>query len=158
VLGSAAGAAPSVYSESVWFKTTKAGGALMTFGNSSTGANKSQDRTVYLTSSGQLDFGVWTGKTTVIQSPTAYNDGNWHFVVATQGSDGMHLYVDGTQVASGSSANAQSYTGYWQLGLAVNGGWPNRTTSGFAGSISDAAMWNRTELTASQVNTLFTAG
>ena len=25
---------------------------------------------------------------------TAYNDGKWHHVVATQGTDGMKLYVD----------------------------------------------------------------
>ena len=124
---------PTTYSEELWFKTTTAGGVLATFGNSPTAANSDQDRIVYMTSAGQLDFGVWTGKTAVIQSPGSYKDGKWHFAVATQGSDGMRLYVDGTQVATGTTNTAQSYTGYWQLGIATNGGWPNGTTGRFVG-------------------------
>jgi galactose oxidase len=142
--------APTTYSEELWFKTTTAGGALATFGNSSTAANSDQDRMIYMTAGGQLDFGVWTGQTAVIQSPGSYNDGKWHFVVAAQGSDGMHLYVDGAQVASGTATTAQAYTGYWQLGIAANSGWPNRTTGRFAGSMSDAAEY-LSELTPAQI-------
>ena len=150
--------APSVYTQALWFKTTTAGGALSTFGNSPSGANGDQDRMVYMTSTGHLDFGVWTGKTNVIQSPGSYNDGKWHFLVATQGSDGMHLYIDGAQVATGSTTTAQSYTGYWQLGIAANGGWPNETSTSFSGSLSDAALWAGTELGASQITGLYAAG
>jgi hypothetical protein len=150
VFSTQAQAAPSTYSQELWFKTTTAGGALATFGNSATGANGDQDRMVYMTSAGRIDFGVWTGQTNVIQSPGSYNDGKWHFLVATQGSDGMRLYIDGTQVATGSTTTAQSYTGYWQLGIAANSGWPERTTGAFAGSISDAAEYVK-ELTSAQV-------
>jgi hypothetical protein len=143
-------AAPTVYSQELWFKTTTAGGALATFGNSATGANGDQDRMVYMTSTGHIEFGVWTGQTSVIQSPGSYNDGKWHFLVATQGSDGMRLYIDGAQVATGSTTTAQSYTGYWQLGIAANSGWPDRTTGPFMGSISDAAEYAK-ELTSAQV-------
>jgi hypothetical protein len=139
---------PTSYSEQLWFKTTStSGGQLATYTSA-----KNQDRLVYMTSGGNLDFGVYTGKTVAIQSPGAYNDGKWHFVVATQGSDGMHLYVDGQPVASGPTTTAQSYLGSWQLGGVVNTGWPNRPTVAFSGSLSDAALFT-SELTAAQVQT-----
>jgi len=144
---------PSAYSEELWFKTTStAGGVLATY----EGADYAQDRVVYMTSTGQLEFGVWNGATNAIESPSAYNDGKWHFVVATQGSDGMHLYVDGKLVASGATTTAQSYLGYWQLGGTVNTGWPNRTAGAFSGSISDAALFV-SELTAAQIKTEFSS-
>lgn len=102
-----------------------------------------------MTSNGHLDFGVYTGRTNAIQTPGTYNDGNWHFVVATPGSDGMHLYVGGKLVASGSTTTAQAYLGHWQLGGTVNTGWPNRPSSAFSGSMSDAALFT-TELTPAQ--------
>ena len=138
--------APTSYSEGLWFKTTStSGGQLATY----VGA-KNQDRVVYMTSAGNLDFGAYTGKTVAVQSPGMYNDGKWHFVVATQGSDGMHLYVDGQSVASGPTTTAQAYLGSWQVGGVVNTGWPNRPTTAFSGSLSDAALFT-SELTAAQV-------
>ena len=144
-------ATPSTYSEELWFKTTStSGGALARFGDSPTGADASNDRVLYMTNSGQLLFGTWTGVPNTVTSPRSYNDGNWHFAVVTQGSDGMHMYVDGAQVASSSVTDAESYLGYWQLGGTVTAGWPNQPSGAFSGSISDAAMY-RSELTPGQV-------
>ena len=109
-----------------------------------------------MTSSGQLSFGTWTGVPNVLNSQGSYNDGNWHSAAVTQGSDGMHMYVDGAQVASGTVTGAQSYTGYWQLGGTVTAGWPNQPTAAFSGSISDAAMY-RTELTSGQIQAQYLA-
>jgi hypothetical protein len=148
---------PTTYSEELWFKTTSSGGgALMSFGDSPTGANTSTDRVLYMTSSGQLDFGVWTGAANVITSPSSYNDGDWHFAVATQSSDGMHLYVDGRQVAQSSVTSAQAYTGYWQLGGTVKSAWPNQPSGAISGSISDAAMY-LSELTPAQAQSQYLA-
>ncbi len=145
-------ATPSAFSEELWFKTTSSsGGALMRFGDSPTGADTDTDRVLYMTNSGQLVLGTKTGVQNVVSSPLSYNDGDWHFVVATQGADGMHLYADGIQVASNSVADAQSYTGYWQLGGAPTG-WPDQPSGAFSGSISDAAMY-LSELTPAQVQT-----
>ncbi len=150
VVASQAQAAPTTYSEEAWFKTTStAGGAIMRFGNSPSGADTSTDRIVYMTAKGQLDFGTYAGQTNVIQSPAAYNDGQWHFVAATQGADGMHLYVDGQQVAAGAVTTNQAYLAYFQLGGPASG-WPNATTAAFAGTVSDAAMY-LSELTAGQI-------
>src|SRR6202012_6188198 len=69
--------APTSYSEELWFKTTStSGGQLATYAGA-----KNQDRVVYMTSAGNVAFGVYTGKTVAIQSPGAYNDGKWHFAV-----------------------------------------------------------------------------
>ena len=99
--------APSVYSETVVQHEDHSGrrlGDIWRFGDRDNGA---QDRQVWLTPSGQIDFGVYTGQTVTVQSPGSYNDGSWHFMVATQGPDGMHLYVDGQQVASGPTTEAR---------------------------------------------------
>ena len=151
---------PTTYSEELWFKTsTTTGGNLATFGDSvnGTASNTEQDRSIYMTAAGNLVFATWPQQTITIQSPATYNNGKWHFVVATQSSDGMHLYVDGQLVASNTTTGAQPYTGYWQLGGTTNTGWPNRGTGAFTGSISDAALYLSTELTASQVSTLYSA-
>ena len=146
--------APTTYSEELWFNTTStSGGVLATYAD----ANGDQDRVVYMTSGGQLDFGVQTGTTDTIQSPGSYNDGQWHFVVATQGSDGMRLYVDGQLVASDSTAAAGSYVGNWQLGGYLSSSWPNQPAGAFSGSMSDAALF-MSELTASQVQAEYSAG
>ena len=76
---------PTVYSEEAWFKTTtNRGGKIIGFGNSQTGNSGSYDRHVYMQDDGRLVFGVWTGQTNTITTPSAYNDGDWHHVVATQ--------------------------------------------------------------------------
>ncbi len=138
--------APTVWSEEVWFKTTTAGGVVASFGNGS----GNQDRVIYVTTAGKLALGVYPNQVESITSPNTYDDGQWHFAVATQGSDGMHLYVDGQLVASGSTTSAQSYTGAWRLGGVANS-WPGSSTSiAFQGSLSDAA-WFSNELTAAQI-------
>ena len=47
--------------------------------------------------SGQLTFGTWTGFSQHRpRRRRSYNDNAWHYLVATQGPDGMKLYVDGS--------------------------------------------------------------
>ena len=148
---------PQAFTEELWFNTTTTtGGYLTRFGDSATGANNDTDRILYMTNSGQLALGTWTGVANVITSPSSYNDGKWHFAVASQGSDGMHVYVDGAQVASSSVTGAQSYTGYWQVGGTATQWWPNRPSAAFTGSVSDAAMY-RTELSVAQVQSQYAA-
>ena len=53
-----------------------------------------------MTNDGHLKFGVWVGFADTITSGNAYNDGQWHQVVATQGSSGLNLFVDGAKVGA----------------------------------------------------------
>jgi hypothetical protein len=139
---------PTVYSEGVWFKTTTThGGKLIGFGDQQSGLSSSYDRHVYMENSGQLTFGVWTGFTNTITSPSPYNDGAWHQVVATQGGDGMVLYVDGQSVGTNGQTQAQDYTGYWRVG--GDSDWGGDSPY-FSGSIDEAAVY-LSELTPSQV-------
>ena len=115
------------------------GGKLIGFGDAQTGNSSSYDRHVYMETGGQLTFGTWTGQMNTATSSESYNDGKWHFLVATQGADGMKLYVDGQQVATNPQTGAQDYVGYWRVGgdTAWNG------TAYFAGTIDEAAVSRR---------------
>ncbi len=108
---------PTVYSQEAWFKTTTtSGGKIMGFGNRQTGTSTSYDRHVYMQDDGKLVFGAYTGVTNTITTDAAYNDGLWHHVVATQGADGMKLYVDGQLAGTHAATGAENYTGYWRVG------------------------------------------
>lgn len=151
---------PTTFSEEVWFRTTVAGGMLIGFGSSQTGASGQHDRKLYLTTTGQLSFGSYNGATQVITSPTALNDGTWHHTVATMSpTNGMRLYVDGKLVASNAAfTTPENFTGYFRVGYDVVSGWPGSTNNPyFTGSMRYAAVYG-TELTASQVAAHAAAG
>ena len=150
---------PTTYSEDLWFKTTTAtGGLLMGFGSSAGGTSASRDRLVWMSDDGQLNFGIFSGQTAVAQSPSSYNDGRWHNVVATDGSAGIDLYVDGQLVASNASPGPpEDYLGYWRVGGETLTGWPDSSTSNyFSGTIADAAVFDA-QLPAATVQSLYRA-
>ncbi|WP_082498515.1 LamG domain-containing protein [Plantibacter sp. Leaf314] len=146
---------PRNYAVETWFKTdTTSGGKLIGFGNRSTdGTSNNYDRHVYMTPDGRLNFGVYTGNTVIVSSPSSYNDNTWHHVVAEQSSTGMQLYVDGSLVASGTETNAQDYTGYWRIGGDSTWGGDNW----FRGSLDEFAVYGKT-LTAAQISDHYSLG
>ncbi|GAA3472294.1 LamG-like jellyroll fold domain-containing protein [Nonomuraea roseola] len=144
---------PTTYSAELWFKTTTtSGGKLVGFGNAASGTSGNYDRHVYMGNDGKLTFGTYTGAFNLITTPTAYNDGQWHHVVATQGSGGMTLYVDGAAVGTHPQTNAEGYTGYWRVGGDNLNAWPARPSSDdFAGTLDEVAIYSAT-LSAAQVS------
>ncbi|GAC1559926.1 MAG: hypothetical protein NVS3B13_27620 [Mucilaginibacter sp.] len=152
---------PQAFSISVWFKTSAAGGYLAGFGSAKTGNSASDDRVVYIGTNGKLYFGVAPGGTkSTINTASAYNDGNWHHVVATfSTTNGSNMYVDGALAASNPAMqSALAATGYWRVGYDVLTGWANAPgTAYFNGSLDDVAVAN-TELTPAQVDVLYGAG
>jgi len=145
---------PTTYSEELWFKTTTTnGGKLIGFGDSTSGLSGSYDRHVYMETGGQLTFGVWTGQTNTITTAASFNDGAWHHMVATQSSDGMKLYVDGTLRGTNSQASAQAYSGYWHVGGDVTWG----PQPWFAGAIDEVAVYSSV-LTPTQVQQHYQLG
>ena len=64
------------------------GGKLVGFGNNQTGSSPNYDRHIYMMNDGQLTFGVYNNGTVTIQTPNVYNDGAWHYAVATYSGDG----------------------------------------------------------------------
>ena len=101
-----------------------------------------------------MTFGVWTGFTNTITTPTRYNDGKWHHVVATQSTtDGMALYVDGKLAGTNGQTDAQAYNGYWRIGGDNHWG----CCSPFlAGDLDEAAVYAKV-LTAAQVKAHYEA-
>lgn len=159
-LGSLPG--PQTYSTQVWFRTTTtSGGKLVGFGNGSTAGSTSflYDRHVYMTNDGRLVAGVNPGVVRTVTSPASYNDGTWHHVVSTLGTNGLRLYVDGVLVGSDTAATgAETYNGTWRFGYDNLDLWPSRPTSRyFAGSLAWGAVWN-TALSPTQVIELYYAG
>jgi len=130
---------PSTYSEELWFQTTTTnGGKLIGFGGNQGGLSPNYDRHVYMENDGRLTFGVWTGSPNTITSPAAYNDGQWHHMVATQSSAGMVLYVDGVSVGTNGQTQAQDYSGYWKVGS--DNTWGPQPY--FAGTIDEVAIYS----------------
>ncbi|MEW2488021.1 LamG domain-containing protein [Streptomyces sp. NPDC048411] len=137
-------AQPAKFSVETWIKTTTTkGGKVIGFGNLTMQNSNQYDKHVYMLNDGRLTFGVYSGGTRTITTSGAYNDGAWHHVVATQGSSGMALYVDGQLRASNILYTAnESYNGYWRVGGDNLASWPNRPTSDFfAGQIDETAVY-----------------
>ena len=176
---SVASPGPQTFSIGAWFNTTTIdGGKIIGFGNTQTGGSSANnnaspgssnyDRHIYMMNDGQLVFGVWTGQTDTIESPNVYNDGQWHYVVATLGPSGMALYVDGQLIGTNSTTTAQAYTGYWRVGGDNLNGWnldpwgsnSQGTTQPhsywFDGNIADVAVYP-TALSAAQVSAQYAA-
>ena len=151
------GTSPTVFTISLWFNTLTAGGKLIGFGGSQTGASSSYDRHLYMSSTGQLYYGVFNGGGASINTTASYNDGNWHHVIITQGASGVGaaLYVDGTQQASNTTlVPTAKYTGYWRIGYDViaTSLYPNATANPyFKGILDDIAVYN-TVLTSAQIS------
>ncbi|MFT4233812.1 MAG: PKD domain-containing protein [Microbacterium sp.] len=129
---------PTTFSLEAWFQTTSTtGGKIIGFGNGSTGNSSSYDRHIYMTAAGKLVFGTYTGSRQTVTSDESYNDGEWHHVAASLGSNGMVLYVDGEAVGTSTNTAAQNYAGYWHVGSDVN--WDG--SNAFVGTIDEVAVY-----------------
>ena len=158
---------PTSYSVEVWFKTTTTlGGKLIGFENQQTTPGSVSDRMIYMTNSGQLVFGQYTGSPAYalssVTSASSYNNGNWHQAVGTyDGNSHLVLYVDGAAVATNNSAAGPlNFSGWWKIGYGdlINATWPSYPSSlYFHGSLGEAAVWNSAALTATQVSSLYGA-
>lgn len=161
------GFAPTVYSAEVWFKTnTTRGGKIFGFGSgqpnrhgTNPGLSGSYDRNLYMTNAGTLVYGVYVNGTRTVTTAVPYNDNAWHHAVATQGSDGMRLYIDGVQIGVlPNQTTAQSYWGSWRIGGDQLNSWPLRPSSNyFAGSIDEFAVYPSV-LSATQITDHFNIG
>ena len=148
------------FSTELWFRTTSSrGGKLIGYGNSHTGTSSSYDRHVYMSDNGRLIFGVYPEGVRTVESTPGYNDGQWHHVVAMQGTSGMALYIDGALAASDQSVTtAQAYNGHWRIGGDNLNGWPGRPSSDhFTGDIDEVAVYDRA-LSSAQVSTHYGIG
>ncbi|MFD2026427.1 PKD domain-containing protein [Promicromonospora aerolata] len=139
-------AGPDTFSVEAWIRGT-GDGRIVGFGNnnSATGTSSSTDRLLYVDSGGRVTFGVHDGDEETLRSPGRVDDGGWHHVVATLGSGGMQLFVDGSRVANRTDVTqGQAYNGYWRIGADTLSGWPNRSwlsSDRYTGAIDDVAVY-----------------
>ncbi|MFC3686882.1 LamG-like jellyroll fold domain-containing protein [Aquipuribacter hungaricus] len=135
---------PTVYSAELWTRTTTTtGGKLVGFGNAAEGNSGAYDKHVYMRDDGRLVFGVYVDGFATVVSDAAYNDGQWHHVVATQGPGGMRLYVDNQLVGSNPTSANQAYQGFWRVGGDNLGAWPDRPSSDwYSGDIDEVAVYD----------------
>jgi hypothetical protein len=163
---------PTTFSLEMWFKTAagyNTGGVLaqlnsnapLAIGNNAADNSTptSYDRALYLTNGGNLIFATKSTSATTATA-TAYNDGNWHHVVATlSGGTAAVLYVDGAQAASATLTAPNNYTGYWHVGCGRLTSYPSvPTTSYFPSLAVDELAIYTTALGASSVTGHRTAG
>lgn len=146
---------PQIFSVEVWFKTTVKSGKLMGFGNLQSGSSSSYDRHLYISSTGQVIFGVYNNAARIVTSPLTYTDNVWHHAVGTFSAAGMTLYMDGAVVASATTSptftTVVSYNGYWRVGHDNQNGWPSTGANPFyTGSMKFAAAY-KVALTPAQV-------
>ncbi|MCU1574745.1 MAG: hypothetical protein JWO93_2827, partial [Micrococcaceae bacterium] len=152
---------PNTFSSEAWFRSTSTtGGAIISFGNALNTLSDDVDRVVYMTNDGRINFGVAPlGVKKTVGTTTVYNDGQWHHVVASLGSGGMALYLDGAKVAGRTDVTTgQSVDSYWRVGGDNLNGWSSRPTSRyFLGDVDEVALYT-TALPADAVNRHFTVG
>ena len=151
---------PNPLSEELWFKTsTTQGGLLVGFSNAQTGAGTTNDRVLYMTDSGQLIFGVDASAHKTISTGATYNDGAFHHVVATLGTSGLTITVDGIRIATdGTTTAGSATTGYYRFGYASLSGWPSAPTSNyFSGILDEIHIFDR-QINDAQAKGDYTAG
>ncbi len=102
---------------------------------------------------GRLVFGAYTGQINTITSPDAYNNGQWHHVVATQSGSGMKLYVDGALVGTNPQSGNENYVGYWKVGGDITWG---SSSNYLDGRIDEVAVY-MSELSPARVAAHFAA-
>lgn len=162
------------YSVGIWFNTTTAGGALLGWSTSPANTAPSQyDRMLYFTSAGKLAYSTYSGGARTVTSANAYNDGKWHYAVATATSGNpnstLTLYVDGVQTSTltfAATASSEASTGYWRVGQAKSttgdgytgtGQWFTGKLANFHVETAALTQTNVTALNAATTQTGFTS-
>lgn len=152
----------NVFSLSLWFKTsTTTGGKMIGLGTNQTGASGQYDRHIYMTNTGQVVFGIYINTHRTIKTIKAFNDDQWHNVVATLAPSGIKLFIDGILEASDATVTeGEKYVlpGYWRIGYDYLGGWPDDPTSDhFTGLLDDVNIYYSTEISPEDLTKLYGA-
>lgn len=145
---------PTVFSLLSVFRTASASGVALGFANTQTGSPSKWDRNLWISSTGTLNFTVYNGNDVTVSSPSAANDGDWHWSVATMGADGMVLWLDGDQVGTNSNTSSQDYTGWWTIGGQADG---SANPAFWNGELANQNVWDTVALTSADVSGLAAA-
>ncbi|WP_236632958.1 LamG-like jellyroll fold domain-containing protein [Endozoicomonas elysicola] len=133
------------YAVALWFKTDSANGGIFQVDGGG------HDRNLWL-ENGQLKGRLWSSGE-IITSTDTFNDGEWHQVVHTFGgsADGQKIYVDGVEVASGSS-DVSNFTSQTSISLGYTA-YPSGNQY-FEGEIASVQVYSQ-GLTTTQIASLY---
>jgi hypothetical protein len=142
------------------FIVTKGG-----MGSDSMGKNMNYGIWMTFTDSGNIHSGFEnsSGANYFLTSPLNYNDGKWHYAVATYDGSAVKLYMDGVQVASNLTTTTPGTipdnTGIQPVRIGANSLSLDSEDGGgyFIGSIGEIRVWNRS-LSAEEVSTAYNNG
>ncbi len=135
---------PENFAVAGWFETSGSGTILGFSQAQGVMGQYANDRSLWIDPSGHLVFGIYPEKVVELTSPSSYDNGAWHLVIASVGSSGTSLWVDGKTVASNSSVTtAQNYSGYWHIGWGAEDStsWPDSPSDPyFSGDLAGVAV------------------
>jgi len=153
-------ALPAAFTIAVWFRVPSGwsgGGGILTFDSARSGSGTGNDPAAWMDNSGKIVVGVHKSSSYYqATSTSAYNNGQWHLLVATVNSSGLKVYVDaGTAVTNASATSGGASGGYWQIGVlnaATN--WTDQPTDDYwTGELAHFAYF-ASALSAAQITTL----
>lgn len=143
-----------------WFKTTGAGGSLV----SKRGPSTQFQGWEINNSSGSLRFNLTNNNATnnrlqVKTTDATFNDGVWHHFAATYAgtslASGMKIYIDGSSEALTTDFNTLSAT--ILNGTSANLGARNSSDNPFIGNLDECAIYDK-ELSAAEVTQIYNGG
>jgi hypothetical protein len=148
----------SAISVEAWVRSTSPGNFKYIFSKGSNGNNASY--AFYTGSGGGLIFYIFDGQNFFL-SPDASSgvwDGNWHHVAGAYDGSLVHLYVDGVEVGSGTSAPGVTIGyGLSDTNDAFIGTFDGGSGLAFAGQVDEVVISNRA-LALSEIQRVFNAG
>jgi hypothetical protein len=137
---------PQVFTIEAWAKTTtKSGKPIVIFegGQLDTYSGGLYDRSLYIDTSGRAAFALWDGSAehVAVGATDLTVGGAWHHLVATfdTGANIMRLYVDGVEVDTEPSNDAENDQGYWMIGAHDNSA-AGAATGYFPGSLDEVRV------------------
>ncbi len=146
----------SQYSIAFWMNSTSAATYAFMISKTNSGAGGGYE--VFLSGGGSVRFsscnltGSCSGGYFDVSTPLKYNDGKWHYVVATaQTNSTAKIYVDGTMVVQSGTVTQNNIANSYNLiigGRGTGGGTP------FQGDLDDVRIYNRA-LSLDEIQTLY---
>ncbi|MEU6227582.1 LamG-like jellyroll fold domain-containing protein [Streptomyces sp. NPDC047042] len=145
-------AASSNLAVGMWFRTTQAGGTLFSYQSAkpSTAVTANYTPSIYIGTDGKIHAEFWDGAAAPMASPSAVNDGKWHYVVLSGARTAQTLFLDGSQVATRTSTGTHTIAVSGQPYTTVGAGeltasWPSTPSTAnargfFNGQIQDISF------------------
>jgi hypothetical protein len=151
-------ALPSAFTMAVWFRAPSGlstGGGILDLNTTQGGGGSGDDPAIWMDNSGKIVAYSYISGQHYATSSAAYNDGNWHFLVATVSSGGLKLYIDGSLITTTSAATGGgTLGGYWVLGYTGSGLTDSPSDAYWTGNLAHVAYF-ASALTGTQISTLY---